>query len=92
LLAGTITAFCGPIGFVGIAAPHISRMMFKTSKHLYLMTATILTGGIMMIASDIISLLPGTEKVLPINSVTALLGIPVVVWIIFKNFKYSKAV
>ncbi|MBN1111954.1 MAG: iron ABC transporter permease [Bacteroidales bacterium] len=92
LLAGTITAFCGPIGFVGIAAPHISRMMFKTSKHLYLMTATILTGGIMMIASDIISQLPGTEKVLPINSVTALLGIPVVVWIIFKNFKYSKAV
>lgn len=92
LLAGTITAFCGPIGFVGIAAPHISRMMFKTSKHLYLMTATILTGGIMMIASDIISQLPGSEKVLPINSVTALLGIPVVVWIIFKNFKYSKAV
>ncbi len=89
LLAGTITAFCGPIAFIGIAVPHLSRMLFRNADHIILMPATMLTGGIVMLGSDIIAQLPGTESSLPINSVTALLGIPVVIWIVIRNQKMS---
>ena len=89
LLAGSITAFCGPIGFVGIAVPHIARILFKTSNHHVLIPGTILIGAIMLLLSDILTLLPGNDSVLPINSVTALLGIPVVIWIIIKNKKIA---
>lgn len=85
ILAGSITAFCGPIGFIGIAVPHVSRMLFKTSDQRILMIASILTGSVTMILSDLISQLPGNGVVLPINTITSLLGIPVVLWIIFKN-------
>jgi len=89
LLAGTITAFCGPIGFIGIAAPHLARVLFKSSNHLLLVPATLLTGANVMLLSDILSQLPGTGTTLPINSVTALLGIPVVIWMIVKNRKFA---
>ncbi len=89
LLAGTITAFCGPIGFIGIAVPHLARVFFRTANHLILIPAVILTGANIMLLSDIISQLPGMQTTLPINSVTALLGIPVVVWMILKNRKFS---
>jgi iron complex transport system permease protein len=89
LLAGSVTAFCGPIGFIGIAVPHISRTLLRTSDHRILLPGTILTGGIVMLASDIISQLPGSDSVLPVNSVTSLIGIPVVIWVIFRNRKYS---
>jgi iron complex transport system permease protein len=89
ILAGSVTAFCGPIGFIGIAVPHIARILFKTSDHKTLIPGTILTGGAVMLASDIISQLPGSESVLPVNSVTALIGIPVVIWVILRNRKYS---
>lgn len=89
ILAGSVTAFCGPIGFIGIAVPHIVRILFKTSDHMILVPGTILTGGAVMLLSDIISQLPGSESVLPINSVTSLIGIPVVIWVIFRNSKYS---
>ncbi len=92
ILAGTVTAFCGPIGFIGIAVPHIARMITKNANHRVLIPATILTGGVLMLISDIISRLPGHESNLPINSVTALIGIPVVIWIIIKNQKFSKMV
>ncbi len=92
VLAGTVTAFCGPIGFIGIAVPHIARMITKNANHRMLLPSTILTGGIIMLASDIVSRLPGHESALPINSVTALIGIPVVIWIIIKNQKFSKMV
>ncbi len=88
LLAGTITAFCGPIGFIGIAVPHICRVLFKTANHLVLMPAVILTGSIVMLFSDIVSQLPGMQTTLPINSVTALIGIPVIVWMIVRNRKF----
>jgi iron complex transport system permease protein len=88
LLAGTITAFCGPIGFIGIAVPHICRVLFKTANHLILVPAVILTGSIVMLFSDIVSQLPGMQTTLPINSVTALIGIPVIVWMIVKNRKF----
>jgi iron complex transport system permease protein len=89
ILAGSVTAFCGPIGFIGIAVPHISRILLRTSDHKILIPGTILTGGIIMLVSDIISQLPGSESVLPVNSVTSLIGIPVVIWVIFRNRKYS---
>jgi iron complex transport system permease protein len=85
ILAGSITAFCGPIGFVGIAVPHMARMLFKTSDHKILLPATILTGAVIMLLSDVVSQLPGSDKVLPINSVTSLIGIPVVVWVILRG-------
>jgi len=90
LLAGSITAFCGPIGFIGIAVPHISKMLFKTANHNLLIPSSILIGAILMVLSDMLSQITGYEKVLPINSVTALLGIPIVIWIILKNFKLSR--
>lgn len=89
ILAGSVTAFCGPIGFIGIAVPHISRILLRTSDHRILIPGTIITGGIIMLISDIISQLPGSESVLPVNSVTSLIGIPVVIWVIFRNRKYS---
>lgn len=88
ILAGTITAFCGPIGFIGIAVPHLARIMFRTSDHKILIPATIFTGAIVMLISDIISQMPGSDNVLPINSVTSLIGIPVVIWVILRDQKY----
>jgi iron complex transport system permease protein len=88
LLAGTITAFCGPIGFIGIAVPHLCRVWFKTANHLVLVPAVIITGSIVMLFSDIVSQLPGMQTTLPINSVTALIGIPVIIWMIVKNRKF----
>lgn len=89
ILAGSVTAFCGPIGFIGIAVPHIARILFKTSDHMVLIPGTILTGAAVMLISDIISQLPGSESVLPVNAVTSLIGIPVVIWVILRNRKYS---
>jgi iron complex transport system permease protein len=88
ILAGTITAFCGPIGFIGIAVPHLARIIFRTSDHKILIPGTILAGAIIMLASDIIAQMPGSDNVLPVNSITALIGIPVVVWVILRDQKY----
>ena len=85
ILAGSVTAFCGPIGFIGIAVPHIVRNIFRSSDHAILVPGSILAGGIVMTVSDIVSQLPGSESILPINSVTSLIGIPVVIWIILRN-------
>ncbi|HEX7492820.1 MAG TPA: iron ABC transporter permease [Bacteroidales bacterium] len=85
ILAGSVTAFCGPIGFIGIAVPHIARIIFKTSDHRILIPGTILSGGAVMLLSDIISQMPGSESVLPVNAVTSLIGIPVVLWVILRN-------
>ncbi|HBC80113.1 MAG TPA: iron ABC transporter [Bacteroidales bacterium] len=90
ILAGTITAFCGPIGFIGIAVPHLARIIFRASDHKILIPGTILTGAIIMLASDIISQMPGSDNVLPVNSVTALIGIPVVIWVILRDQKYRE--
>ena len=81
LLAGTVTAFCGPIGFIGLAMPHVTRMMFKNSDHRILVPGTILSGASVLLLCDIVSKL----FTLPINAITALLGIPIVVWIVLSN-------
>lgn len=85
ILAGSVTAFCGPIGFIGIAVPHIVRNIFKTSDHSILLPGTLVAGGIIMIISDIVAQLPGSDSLLPINSVTSLIGMPVVIWVIMRN-------
>ncbi len=90
ILAGTITAFCGPIGFIGIAVPHLARITFRTSDHKILVPGTILTGAIIMLISDIISQMPGSDNILPVNSVTALIGIPVVIWVILRDQRYRE--
>ena len=89
ILAGSVTAFCGPIGFIGIAVPHICRMLFRTADQCILLVGSILTGAIVMLVSDLISLLPGGGTVLPINSVTAFIGIPIIIWIIVRNHKMA---
>ena len=81
LLAGTVTAFCGPIGFVGLAVPHVARLLFRNADHRVLMPAAALTGMIVMLLCDVISKL----LTLPVNTITALLGIPIVIWVVLGN-------
>ena len=85
LLTGTVTAFCGPIAFVGIAVPHISRMLGKTSRNGLLLMYSILIGASVLLLGDILSQLPGSDLILPINAVTSIIGIPVVLWIVFRR-------
>lgn len=80
LLAGTVTAFCGPIGFIGLAMPHVTRMLLRNGDHKVLLPASILSGAVIMLACDIISKI----FVLPVNAITALLGIPVVIWVVLR--------
>jgi len=88
ILSGSITAFCGPLAFVGIAVPHMARMIFRTADHKVLMPGSFIMGAIMMLTADLLSQLPGSESVLPINSVTAILGVPVVIWVIIVNRRF----
>jgi len=88
ILTGTITAFCGPIGFIGIAVPHLARIILRTSDHKILIPGTILAGALIMLLSDIISQMPGSDNTLPVNSVTALIGIPVVIWVILHDQRH----
>jgi iron complex transport system permease protein len=89
LLAGGVTAFCGPIGFIGIAVPHIARLVFRTADHKVLIPGVMLLGSIALLFADIVSQLPGFEVTLPINSVAALLGIPIVIYIVIKNQRFT---
>ena len=82
ILAGSITAFAGPIAFIGLAVPHISKLVFRTSDHKILFGATLLFGGIITLFCDILSQIPGTEIILPINAVTSIIGAPVVIWLL----------
>lgn len=85
LLAGTVTAFCGPIGFIGLAMPHVTRMLFRNSDHRVLVPGTVLTGASVLLLCDLVSKL----FTLPINAITALLGIPIVVWVVLRNKSMS---
>lgn len=91
LLAGSITAFCGPIAFVGIAVPHLTRLMINTSDHKILLPAVGLTGAALLLICDTIAQLPGSQYILPINAVTSLVGAPVIIWIILKRKNISKS-
>jgi iron complex transport system permease protein len=85
LLAGAVTAFCGPIGFIGIAVPHLTRSLLRTNNHRLLIPGTLLTGAALMLACDIIAQVPGSATTLPISAVTSLVGAPVVIWVIMKR-------
>ncbi len=85
ILAGAITAFCGPIAFLGVSVPHLCRSLFHTSDHRVLVPAVTIMGGILALIADLVSQLPGNQLVLPLNSVTALIGTPVVSWLILRR-------
>ena len=87
LLTGVITAFSGPIAFVGLAVPHIARMFFSTSNHKILLPATALIGAIVLLLCDIIAQLPTSEYTLPINAITSLFGAPIVIWLLIRKKK-----
>jgi iron complex transport system permease protein len=85
LLAGTATAFTGPIAFIGITVPHIARGLFKSSNHRFILPAALLCGATLMLLCDLISQLPGLQGTLPINAVTALFGTPIIIAIVLRN-------
>ncbi|MEB2786321.1 iron ABC transporter permease [Algoriphagus persicinus] len=87
LLAGSVTAFCGPIAFIGIAVPHLARMVWKTSDHRILFPASSLLGASLLLLCDAVGQLPGSAQTLPINAVTSLVGAPIVISLVLrKNF------
>ncbi|MDX1382860.1 MAG: iron ABC transporter permease [Thermoanaerobaculia bacterium] len=82
LLAGAVTAFCGPIGFLGVAVPHLGRGLLHTTDHRPLLPAVALLGATLALVADIVAQVPGSPMALPLNAITALLGAPVVIWVI----------
>lgn len=86
ILVGTVTAFCGPIAFVGLIVPNIVKMIYKTTNHFYLLLGSLLLGGLMIVLCDVIMQLSQPNLHLPLNALTALMGAPIVVWIIIKRF------
>lgn len=87
ILTGSITAFAGPIAFIGLAIPHIAKLVFQTSNHTILFWSTLLLGAIIMLVCDSISQLPGSDITLPINAVTSLFGAPIVIWLLIRKRK-----
>ncbi|MBK6984255.1 MAG: iron ABC transporter permease [Bacteroidetes bacterium] len=85
VLVGVITAFCGPIAFVGISVPIASRLFFKTSHHLHQMTFCLLLGACVVLTADVICQVLNSQFMLPINTVTTLIGSPVVIYLLFKS-------
>ncbi len=85
ILAGSITAFAGPIAFVGLAVPHLSKLLFQTSNHKVLFWSTILIGAIIMLFCDTVSQMPGFDFTLPINAITSIVGAPIVIWLLVRK-------
>ena len=85
ILTGAVTAFCGPLGFLGLAVPHISRWIFNTSNHFILIPASVILGAVFLLCGDILSHTMYAGGVLPINAIISVLGAPFIIWIVFKN-------
>ncbi len=85
VLVAIVTAYCGPIMFIGLAVPHLARALFRTSDHRVLMPATMLAGGVLALLCNLIARMPGFEGALPVNSVTALVGAPIIASVLFKR-------
>ena len=85
ILVAIVTAYCGPIMFIGLAVPHLCRALFQTSDHRILMPATMLTGACLALVCNLVARMPGFEGALPVNSVTALIGAPVIASVIFRR-------
>lgn len=88
LLAGGITAFVGPIAFIGLAVPHLAKLLFSTSDHKTLFWGTIGIGSIIMLLCDILSQMPGFDFILPVNAVTSIIGAPVVIWLLLRKQRF----
>jgi iron complex transport system permease protein len=91
LLAGTVTAFCGPIAFLGLATPHVARALIRSSAHGSLLPATVLTGASLGLLCDVVVRWAGADHALPLNAVTSLLGVPVVLWVLWKGQRWARA-
>lgn len=87
ILAGSITAYAGPIAFIGLAVPHIAKLLFQTSNHSILFWSTLLLGAAIMLVCDVVSQMPGFDITLPINAITSLLGAPIVIWLLVRKRK-----
>ncbi len=87
VLVAIVTAYCGPIMFIGLAVPHLARALYRTSDHRILMPGTMLAGGVLALVCNLLARLPGFEGALPVNSVTALVGAPVIVMVLFRRRK-----
>lgn len=85
LLTGGVTAFCGPIAFVGLAVPHLTRLLIKTADHRVMIPAAALGGAILVLLCDILTQLPAGSQILPLNAITALFGAPVVIWVVIRS-------
>jgi len=85
LLSGTVTAFCGPVVFLDVAIPHLCRSFFNTSNHRILLPTVMLIGAIVALIADLVSQMPGSQIVLPLNAVTSLIGVPIIVWFILRK-------
>lgn len=89
ILAGSITSLAGPIAFIGLAVPHIAKLLFQTSNHNILFWSTILFGAMIMLVCDIVSQMPGSDLTLPINAITSIIGAPVVIWLLVRKRKMT---
>lgn len=87
LLAGSVTAFCGPVAFIGIAIPHLCRALFRQSDHSILIPAVILVGSSMALIANIIAGMPGSDYALPLNAVTSIFGAPVIIWVVIRQHR-----
>ncbi len=87
ILTGAVTAFCGPIAFVGLAVPHLARLVIDTTNHKILIPAVLISGASLMLFCDVLSQFPGSGFVIPINAITSLVGAPVVIWVIVRSKK-----
>jgi iron complex transport system permease protein len=91
VLAGTVTAYCGPIAFLGVAIPHLCRSLFSTSDHRILLPSAMLMGALIALIADLVAEMPGSQALLPLNAITALIGAPIVVWIILHQRNLREA-
>nr|WP_264554279.1 iron ABC transporter permease [Flavobacterium sp. N2038] len=89
ILSGSITAFAGPIAFIGLAVPHIAKLTFQTSNHTILFWSTLFFGSIIMLFCDIVSQMPGFDVTLPINAITSIIGAPVVIWLLVRKRNFQ---
>lgn len=90
LIAGTVTAFCGPIAFIGMVTPHLARGLLRTSDHARTIPATLLCGAVMALGADLLARI-SAGALLPLNAVTSLLGVPVVAWVLFSGKRWARA-
>lgn len=87
VLTAVVTSFCGPIGFIGLVVPHVARLLLRTSDHLRLMPATMLVGAVVGLLCSLLSILPATNGVIPINAITPVIGVPVIIYVILNRRK-----